>query len=82
MIAFRLSAAFVVLASASALAETRAPEGLGNAFPQACASGYHRDAGGNCQPAIAEIDRFCDPGTVFHPTSDGWRCDPAPPEAY
>jgi hypothetical protein len=82
MIAFRLAAAFAVFAASSALAGSRAPAGLGNAYPQVCGAGYHTDAGGNCQPNVAEESRFCPRGTVFHPSFDGWTCDPAPPEAY
>jgi hypothetical protein len=50
--------------------------------PLACAAGYHVDRGGNCQPDIAQENRWCPRGTVFHPTFDGWTCDPPPPEAY
>jgi hypothetical protein len=57
-------------------------DGLGATFPQACAAGYHKDAGGNCQPKGGETSRYCPQGTVFEPTFDGWNCNPAPPEAY
>jgi hypothetical protein len=56
--------------------------GLGAAYPVACAAGYHLDAGGNCQPNAEQANRYCPKGTVFHPTFDGWECDPPPPEAY
>jgi hypothetical protein len=56
--------------------------GLGEAFPQTCASGYHPDKGGNCQPNGGESNRYCPDGTVFEPTFDGWYCGPPPPEAY
>ena len=56
--------------------------GLGTAFPVACGSGYHPDVGGNCQPNAEETNRYCPRGAVFHTTFDGWRCDPAPREAY
>jgi hypothetical protein len=79
MIAFHYAAALVAVA---AFAAPRAPAGLGNAFPQVCGAGYHTDAGGNCQPNVAEQNRYCPRGTVFHPFPDGWTCDPAPPEAY
>jgi len=82
MTAFRLAAAFVAVATSSAFGTPRAPAGLGVTFPQVCASGYHVDAGGNCQPNAAQTDRFCPAHTVFHPTFDGWSCDPPPPEAY
>ena len=51
-------------------------------MPATCAAGYHRDRGGNCQPNGGETNRFCPPGLVFHPSFDGWTCDPPPPEAY
>jgi hypothetical protein len=63
-------------------AAPRAGVGLGQAFPQTCASGYHPDAGGNCQPTGGAGNRFCPDGTVFEPTFDGWNCEPPPPEAY
>jgi hypothetical protein len=63
-------------------AAARSGVGLGQAFPQACASGYHPDAGGNCQPNGGAGNRYCPDGTVFEPTFDGWYCGPAPPEAY
>lgn len=56
--------------------------GLGAAHRVACASGYHVDAGGNCQPNVAQSDRYCPRGLVFHPAFDGWTCDPPPREAY
>ncbi len=82
MIAFRFAAALAVFAASTAFARPRAPAGRGVVYPQACASGYHTDAGGNCQPNTPEESRFCPRGTVFHPAFDGWTCDPAPPEAY
>lgn len=82
MNAFRLATVLVALAATPALAGSRASAGLGNAFPRVCAGGYHTDAGGNCQPNAAEFDRFCPPGSVYHPSPDGWTCDPPPPEAY
>jgi hypothetical protein len=72
--------AAALLSVAPALA--RSPVGLGSAFPIACASGYHLDAGGNCQPDAAQANRYCPTGTVFHPAFEGWTCDPPPPEAY
>jgi hypothetical protein len=60
----------------------RSGVGLGQAFPQTCASGYHPDAGGNCQPNGGSGNRYCPNGSVFEPTFDGWYCGPAPPEAY
>jgi hypothetical protein len=41
----------------------------------ACASGYHVDRGGNCQPNAGETNRYCPPGYVFHPSFDGWYCE-------
>ena len=71
-------AALILAASAPAVARPgpRAP------FPVPCAAGYHTDAGGNCQPNVAEVNRYCPRGTVFHAAFDGWTCDPPPPEAY
>jgi hypothetical protein len=72
-----------VLALATlAAAAPRPGVGLGLAYPQACASGYHPDKGGNCQPNGGESSRYCPEGSVFEPTFDGWYCGPAPPEAY
>jgi hypothetical protein len=68
-----LIAAFSLTGPAAALAGSRS---------QACASGYHTDRGGNCQPNIAEHNRYCPDGLVYEPTFDGWRCDPPPREAY
>ncbi len=73
-------AAGLLVMDAAAMA--RSPVGLGSAFPMACAAGYHTDAGGNCQPKGGEANRYCPTGLVFHPTFNGWSCDPAPPEAY
>ena len=69
-----LTVALAALAATPALAQ-RLP-------PQACASGYQTDRGGNCQPINGEENRFCPRGLVFHPTFNGWSCDPPPPEAY
>ena len=74
--------ALALAVPAFAHAAPRAPAGLGVAFPQSCAAGYHPDAGGNCQPNVAQPDRFCPAGTVFHTAFNGWTCDPPPPEAY
>jgi hypothetical protein len=42
----------------------------------ACASGYHPDAGGNCEPDVAEVNRFCPAGGVYHPAPNGgWYCE-------
>ena len=79
----RLTGALVLGAAALLASEAWAqPPGLGFSRPVACASGYHLDRGGNCQPNVAEVSRYCPPGTVFHPTFDSWECDPPPPEAY
>ncbi len=71
-----------VLFALSASGAAAQPPGLGFVYPSVCASGFHTDAGGNCQPNIAEESRYCPRGTVFHPTFDSWSCDPPPPEAY
>ena len=49
-------------------------------FPVACASGYHQDAAGNCQPNVPETALFCSslPGYIYQPTPWGWNCVPAP----
>ena len=78
-LACALALAVATLAVSGAEAQ---PPGLGFSQPLACASGFHVDRGGNCQPNIAEVSRYCPPGTVFHPTFDSWSCDPPPPEAY
>ena len=74
-------AALALIGTASSQAPA-ASAGLGVAHPVACARGYHVDAGGNCQPNVAQVNRYCPRGTVFHPTFDGWTCDPPPREAY
>ena len=56
--------------------------GLGQQYPQACASGYHADAGGNCQPDAAQTNRFCATGLVYEPDPLGWRCVRPSREAY
>lgn len=53
--------------------------GLGAQYPRACASGYHTDSDGNCQPNAAEFNRFCAPGLVYEPDPLGWYCAPPPP---
>ena len=58
------------------------PLGLGQQFPRACASGYHPDAGGNCQPDAGEFNRFCAPGLVYEPDPLGWRCVLPSPSGY
>jgi hypothetical protein len=75
-----LAAVGILALDVAALA--RAPAGLGATFPVACASGYHTDAGGNCQPNVEQANRYCPTGTVFHPSFDSWSCDPPPREAY
>jgi hypothetical protein len=77
-----LLAALAFINATPASARPRPGVGLGQAFPQACASGYHPDAGGNCQPNGGAGNRYCPDGLVFQPTFDGWTCDPPPPEAY
>ena len=69
-------------ATLAAAAAARPGVGLGLAYPQTCASGYHPDKGGNCQPNGGESSRYCPEGSVFEPTFDGWYCGPPPPEAY
>jgi len=67
----------LVLAAASL-----SPAFAGTLPPTACASGYHVDRGGNCQPDNGEQNRYCPRGLVFHPSFYGWTCDPPPPQAY
>ena len=55
-----------------------AAEGVGfdAQSPGVCASGYHPDATGNCEPDVAEVNRFCPPGQVYHPAPNGgWYCE-------
>jgi hypothetical protein len=83
MSVYRAPALSVILAVATLTPAAAGPSvGLGRAFPQACGSGYHPDAGGNCQPNGGASNRYCPDGLVFHPAFNGWTCDPAPPEAY
>jgi hypothetical protein len=63
-------------------AGSAAPLGLGQQFPRSCASGYHPDEGGNCQPNAAQYNRFCAPGLVYEPDPLGWRCVPPSPDGY
>ena len=56
--------------------------GAGDMLAQACASGYHTDRGGNCQPDAGEANRYCPPGAVFHPSFDGWYCDSPSGRSY
>ena len=77
-----LLAALAFLDATPTGAAPRAGVGLGQAFPQTCASGYHDDAGGKCQPNGGQSNRYCPDGSVFEPTFDGWYCGPPPPEAY
>lgn len=45
-----------------------------------CASGYHADASGNCQPVNEIIDSRCQEGfeAQVYPNRNGYRCIPAP----
>ncbi len=43
---------------------------------RACASGYHADRQGHCQPNIPQTNRYCAKGYVYQPAPDGWRCLP------
>ena len=47
-----------------------------------CASGYHVDRGGNCQPDARETNRFCPRGFIYQPAPDGYRCLPPPPRRH
>ena len=78
-----MKSVFAAAAFAAAFIAFCAPAARAGGLPQtACASGYHPDRGGNCQPNGGEQNRYCPSGLVFHPTFDGWSCDPPPPEAY
>ena len=46
----------------------------------ACASGYHADARGNCQPDRGYVDSRCQDGFLATPSPDpnGYRCVPIP----
>jgi hypothetical protein len=41
----------------------------------ACGSGYHTDEHGDCQPDVAQTNRFCPAGAVYHPSPGGWTCE-------
>jgi hypothetical protein len=44
--------------------------------PGACGSGYHPEAGGACEPDVAQVNRFCPTGQVYHPAPNGgWVCE-------
>jgi hypothetical protein len=66
-------AAACMAGGVASVGSARAQEGT--QFAQACAPGYHADRGGNCQSDVAEVNRYCPPGAVFHPSFDGWYCD-------
>lgn len=46
----------------------------------ACASGYHADSRGNCQPDHGYVDSRCPDGFLASPSPDpdGYRCVPVP----
>jgi hypothetical protein len=46
-------------------------------YSQACASGYHTDVQGNCQPDVPQVNKFCPPGAIYHPNPGGWYCESA-----
>ena len=76
----------LILASAAAAALLGAPGAprvervlLRTDHPLACASGYHADPAGNCQPLNDIPDRYCPKGLVMKPMFDTWRCEPPPP---
>jgi hypothetical protein len=78
-----LAAALGVLCLAGLGAASSAEAlGLGQQFPRACASGYHPDAEGNCQPDSRQFNRFCGPGLVYQPDPLGWRCVLPSPNGY
>ncbi len=58
-------------------ADAYAASGFGHEAlsPGACASGYHPAAGGECQPDVGEVNRFCPAGGVYHPAPHGWYCE-------
>jgi hypothetical protein len=66
-------AASCLVGGVASLGPARADDGV--QLAQTCASGYHADRGGNCQPDGGETNRYCPPGAVFHPSFDGWYCD-------
>ncbi len=48
----------------------------------ACGSGYHPEGGGNCEPDVAETNRYCPTGQVYHPwINGGWYCETPEPSA-
>jgi hypothetical protein len=69
-----LAATLGVLGFAGLGVHSASAIGLGQQYPRACASGYHTDSGGNCQPNAAQYNRFCPPGLAYEPDPLGWRC--------
>ncbi len=72
-----LFAAAVAMACFAAPAVTPAKAaGYDQQYAMACAPGYHNDRQGNCQPDVAEVNRYCPPGAIYHPWIDGnWYCE-------
>ncbi len=70
---FRLTAALV--SSGFAIGNAPALAANGHSYSRACAPSYHLDHQGNCQPNLAQTNRYCPPGEVYHPSPDGWFCD-------
>jgi hypothetical protein len=79
MRAIVVAAALGALGVAGLAANPAVAVGLGQQYPRACASGYHADSDGNCQPNAPQYNRFCAPGLVYQPDPLGWFCAPPPP---
>ena len=71
---------FASVIPAHASSDLITPVVLKTQFPVACASGYHPDEAGNCQPNVAQTATYCGslPGYIYHQTPDGWTCVEAP----
>ena len=83
-LAFAAALIFSPLAAGSPPSATDAvviPVVILNPTPVACASGYHQDQRGNCQPNIPQTNPFCPSGLVYQPMPWGWNCEP-PPKGY
>jgi hypothetical protein len=64
------------LTGLAADAHAQAWIGGGGRYSGACGSGYHPDQSGNCQPDIAQANRYCPEGAVYHPWNNGgWYCE-------
>lgn len=66
---------YKIAAAATVLIAAVAPMRAGAATTgKHCASGYHLDKTGHCQPNTGARNRYCPPGYVYHAAPRGWRC--------